>query len=457
MVVKFEFAKLIISSAFPGIENDGLFFSLLGMEARVPMSMQPAHWYHICLVRYDGTFKVKVDNKDVYTKTLPSSPPILLNGTLVIGQDQDIPGGRFNPIQSFVGKIVDLNFWTTKESIIFNEGQLCTKFGGPYDPLIPFENLPLVPHGAITTVMGHPCSLPNEVTIIWPTPMSYHESITLCNKFNFSIPKILNKSENDLLTPILAKASGMCFGFLSNLKYAWISNNLCHEDDLEQSIFAIRSPVYDNDCPDNDDGIVHRTMFISSGKWKLGTSNQKACALCLGSEFTSEYVLRGLCPEGEKMRMYPRRKAEHIYFHSHLDLLISRVDKDWKIQSHSKVTIAKLLGESDPFGSKEWIVFYEILNCQYQSSFTPMIQLDQINDKSTTLTLSTCYDHEYICGNGTCLPSDARCSHIEECNDGGDEHNCHLIKVPDGYSHNISPPLIPLNLAINLTLEKVII
>ena len=157
------------------------------------MRMEPARWYHVCLARHSPKFKVIVDDEVVYSTILSSSPPIALNGTLVIGQDQDIPGGMFNPLQSFVGKFLDLNIWSTKESFLCYKKRSCTKIGESCDPLIKFEDIPFKLHGEIENVTGHPCSVTNNVAFIWPKPMEFQDASILCNQFNFSVPEIRSK------------------------------------------------------------------------------------------------------------------------------------------------------------------------------------------------------------------------------------------------------------------------
>lgn len=246
----------------------------------------------------------------------------------------------------------------------------------------------------------------------------------------------------------------MCFGFLSTMKYAWITNFVTEYDEtIHDKMREIRDPVFEGNLNvSKDNSLLHRAMIVSTGKWKSSKRNKKACALCLGPKFTSEYSLHGLCNNPyQSIKLYPRTESDNLYFQSHIDLIILQESKNWVIKSNSNVTFAILPANHDPIGIKTWDVLRIIGNCKFQSSIIP----SPGDSQKRTLTLSACQSSEYTCGNGTCLPKEARCSHVEECSDGQDEVNCRFIVVQPGYGQSVAPPSSPLNLNINITLEKV--
>ena len=48
---------------------------------------------------------------------MPASTRLPLNGTLVLGQDQDIKGGDFGKYQSYVGRLTQLNIYNVALSL----------------------------------------------------------------------------------------------------------------------------------------------------------------------------------------------------------------------------------------------------------------------------------------------------------------------------------------------------
>ena len=68
--------------------------------------------HHVCLtLEPSGEFKVYVNGSLAYTKVI-SVKGFRAGGTWVIGQDQDVEGGGFQPRDAFVGKLADVNIWS---------------------------------------------------------------------------------------------------------------------------------------------------------------------------------------------------------------------------------------------------------------------------------------------------------------------------------------------------------
>ena len=100
-----------------GLEKAGIFFAFLEKEFRIPKAMEAGRWYHICVNRHEENFQVFVNGKQEYSTKFSVARPMSLNGTLIIGQDQDIRGGQFNVLQSYVGKITGFTFSMSENPI----------------------------------------------------------------------------------------------------------------------------------------------------------------------------------------------------------------------------------------------------------------------------------------------------------------------------------------------------
>ncbi|XP_076372910.1 C-reactive protein 1.1-like [Tachypleus tridentatus] len=81
------------------------------------------HWYHVCAVwsGADGSNKIFL-NGEQCSQTQPLKPGhrILGGGTVVIGQEQDKPGGGFESSAAWEGELTDLQVWNealTEEQI----------------------------------------------------------------------------------------------------------------------------------------------------------------------------------------------------------------------------------------------------------------------------------------------------------------------------------------------------
>ncbi|KAF2358927.1 Low-density lipoprotein (LDL) receptor class A repeat, partial [Trinorchestia longiramus] len=440
-----------------GVEGAGLFFVFHGREVRVKRSMEPARWYHICLHQQDRFFSVVLDGELVHTISVPIPSFILLNGTLIIGQDQDNLGGDFNPLQAFVGKIYGLNIWTSKDIIPQNTMAKCFNDTVLDKAVVKYKDINFRRHGDIALDEDIPCLMKNEpVYIIWPVRMSYKDSESLCNFLNMTVPMVTNDDDFRMLTEMIDKASAMCFGFLSTVKYAWISNVISDNEKNveEEQISDTKKKIFELQIlNDEENSSVSHVMLISSGKHTSANEGDEACAVCGGAAFSTSYFLRGICPRLQTVKFYPRKKNIHVYFHGNLNLVIEQEEQLWKIKTTSDQLIAVLEKDYTPFGKHTWSVSRSLSNCLYQSHTSQWNTFT--TPKSMTLMFSACDYSEFACNDGTCLPSSARCSQIKQCSDGSDEDDCDFIRTPTGYSQNSAPPLTSLALNVSFSLSQV--
>lgn len=79
------------------------------------VSANDGQWHQICATweNVNGEWKLYKDGKMVKTGTgFKKGYVIEAEGSLVLGQEQDIPGGKFQEIQSFQGSLTNVNVWS---------------------------------------------------------------------------------------------------------------------------------------------------------------------------------------------------------------------------------------------------------------------------------------------------------------------------------------------------------
>ncbi|XP_028843486.1 neuronal pentraxin-2a [Denticeps clupeoides] len=82
--------------------------------AQLPLSISDGHWHHICITwtTRDGFWEAYQDGERVGTgENLAPWHPIKPGGVIILGQEQDIVGGRFDATQAFVGELSHFNMW----------------------------------------------------------------------------------------------------------------------------------------------------------------------------------------------------------------------------------------------------------------------------------------------------------------------------------------------------------
>ncbi|XP_076854708.1 neuronal pentraxin-2b [Brachyhypopomus gauderio] len=82
--------------------------------AQLPLYLGDGVWHHICITwtTRDGVWEAYQDGQRRGTgEYLASWHPIKPGGVLILGQEQDMVGGRFDAIQAFVGELCHFNMW----------------------------------------------------------------------------------------------------------------------------------------------------------------------------------------------------------------------------------------------------------------------------------------------------------------------------------------------------------
>jgi hypothetical protein len=99
--------------------------------------------------------------------------------------------------------------------------------------------------------------------------------------------------------------------------------------------------------------------------------------------------------------------------------------------------------ESLLLGPNLWTFHNDSRSCSLAPSYT------------RTVTLTSCSDAEFTCGDGACVGMEGRCDGRAECQDGSDEENCTAIAFPLGYNKFLTPPgvgrdLLVINISVTV-------
>ena len=93
------------------------------------------------------------------------------------------------------------------------------------------------------------------------------------------------------------------------------------------------------------------------------------------------------------------------------DMKINKWEIKHKEFPDMKVTLKDL--SRRPFGRQTWEV--ESYTCNYG------------NTQNMRLQLSACYENQFTCADGTCIPHEYRCDNKQDCKDVSDEKQCKII------------------------------
>ncbi|XP_056325830.1 neuronal pentraxin-2b isoform X2 [Danio aesculapii] len=82
--------------------------------AQLPLSLSDGRWHHVCITwtTRDGLWEAYQDGQRLGSgENLAPWHPIKPGGVLILGQEQDVVGGRFDATQAFVGELSHFNIW----------------------------------------------------------------------------------------------------------------------------------------------------------------------------------------------------------------------------------------------------------------------------------------------------------------------------------------------------------
>ncbi|TRZ04464.1 hypothetical protein DNTS_027541 [Danionella cerebrum] len=82
--------------------------------AQLPLSLSDGRWHHVCITwtTRDGLWEAYQDGQRLGSgENLAPWHPIKPGGVLILGQEQDVVGGRFDATQAFVGDLSHFNIW----------------------------------------------------------------------------------------------------------------------------------------------------------------------------------------------------------------------------------------------------------------------------------------------------------------------------------------------------------
>uniref|UniRef100_A0A803SKK9 Pentraxin (PTX) domain-containing protein n=1 Tax=Anolis carolinensis TaxID=28377 RepID=A0A803SKK9_ANOCA len=88
--------------------------ALFAQVAQLPLFISDGKWHHICVTwtTRDGMWEAFQDGEKLGTgDNLAPWHPIKPGGVLILGQEQDTVGGRFDATQAFVGEMSQFNIW----------------------------------------------------------------------------------------------------------------------------------------------------------------------------------------------------------------------------------------------------------------------------------------------------------------------------------------------------------
>lgn len=384
-------------------------------------------WVHYCHVFSSGVYVAFVDGVEAVRGPIKTQRiPLPLNGTLVLGQEQDLLAGGYDVLQIFRGHMADIDIWDrsltqdeVKDMALCKANSYGNLFSSDRDEVellgatMEYENLASL------------CTKTDEF-MIFPEMRYLDESRQVCQRSGYEVFGPRNNEANDKLYKESLQFTKSC----SSNYHLWLGLTDEEEEGVWRTFLGhsiINETSFEGIEPNGERGENCILMFRPTGLW-VDTKCSLAWPACTPCE-KKEGVplrLRGLCHEKEEEGYYEvlGYRNGKPYFHGFYGNMIYRTrNGNWELfDTRINLTIATMTPQSEkvyPIGRHHWNVTSSV--CDFPKA------------SEIEMSLSVCRDEEFTCANGDCIPQRGRCNDQDDCIDFSDEDDCTLLQTPLGY------------------------
>jgi len=351
-------------------------------------------------------------------------------GILVVGQDQDRPGGGYDYKQSFSGRVSQLVMVARAleadevaqeadcqgDSL---EGDLVT---WAEEKWVTEDDVTIAPLARETLCDNDPFAV-RLVSI--PEPVTYKQAAFVANFLSCRIPSELDQSFYDGIKASVNLTGTACLSPNGEISYWLASDNSTGLEDCRITRFGKK--IASKNCDDN---------------------GHRYCVFCTSADEPNPIGLRGLCPlQIEEYNIdtefYPSgiknyrtffrgtQSSELWYEPGPGDSPEGRTGQ-WIVQSLRNQNMELRLEPKNsrapnPYGSFPWQLGPETEMCGRKAG-------DFID-----ITITSCPPEVYTCDSGACIALANKCNSKIECSDESDETNCQYLEVPPLYAGQLSP------------------
>ncbi|XP_063840385.1 uncharacterized protein LOC135089091 isoform X1 [Scylla paramamosain] len=366
-----------------------------------------------------------------------------MNGTVILGQEQDDVSSNFDATQVMRGDITQVYMWDRLlEPAAVRRLASC---GTPHtqDVLFSTDTSQVELFGSVESRLP-PSSLCRDQPFyaILPEERSLQASLAVCQVMDGSLALPTSDIENARLTQQLAPFSDMCVP--TSTWKLWLGTRLTAAG--WSTIPAGAQLAYHNFRPASNinNSVLGCAELRLDGYWEPDYCKSKRCTAC-SFERTSFLHFRGLCFDKEleaRFRVVGSPERRPVFW-SHQGLLIAWRDSLGRWQMEDPNINATLLwrlgvGSNYPLGRQLWRLEREMCG--------------QPAGHKLHASLSRCAAEEFTCSTGECIAPHLRCNFHYDCPDRSDEASCAVVEASnDALLKQVPPP--PLESSEDATLQ----
>ncbi|XP_063846965.1 uncharacterized protein LOC135092408 [Scylla paramamosain] len=406
--------------------------------------VEPQRWHSACIMRNGTARRASLFLDGAKRLDMDAPEQLYLNGTLVLGNDQDYVGGGFSTAQSAPGLVTGVYLWTRMLSL--TEVREVGNCAPPEAALLAWDVTPWRMVGDVLRERVNPCQENNTHTrFLLPIKLNVQKARWFCSGHGLAFPFPTSKAENDEIVSFINMNLTSCSTKYYSGTSAWL--DIVYDIVRQRWIGGPdRQPISFSAI--REISIKDRLSMVvdSTGEWVF---EDESCTVCQGTDIHPQVYIHGLCHKEELTEhystLYPRSDKRGIYYLQSFSGLRLHHESGYSWVLYHVPTNTPIAQDNSAeffWGRKEWQLNGTAAVCGPQRQlFGPH-----------NLTISWCRPGSFTCTSGECVPLTARCSLDPECEDESDEMDCQLVHTPDDYQTYLAPytPILPLNYTIVL-------
>ncbi|XP_042220632.1 uncharacterized protein LOC121865361 [Homarus americanus] len=381
-----------------------------------------------------------------------------VNGSIVLGQDQDAPADVYDAAQSFSGAVTDVNVWSRKleDQELANISGCRTRGHGD---VIDWDQATFeigADSSEVEMLISESCNIFPRPYFTFTDKLEFNDAAGLCQAFGGELTTPKDAQQQEVVYKMAQETIKICSSEGGPLMWLGITDQ--HSEGNWHYLRSNTDVSYVNWAPGQPNGGTSENCAVMKGETFEGQWTDQSCrksfkvctmcsiripvflrfrGICDSTLYDDRFVLAGTLNEKPYFRGYYR---SHIYY---------TADSRWRLENILiNDTFARMEDDGSldfPIGRHHWKFSHGF--CREEKRVPQ------------SLTLTQCAkDTEFTCDDGTCIPINQVCDRRVQCHDMSDELDCSTVLLPKGYQPTLPPPSIdgysPLPVYVNLTLSS---